>query len=279
MIIDAYGSPFIREDLALFDEAFELPAPPSFDIVPMPGLQPFDDTDENQVGWSAETSLDVEWAHAVAPGAKIVLVVAKTNDDADILAATQYALDNKLGDVLSQSYGEAEQCVAPDIAKKQHQIFDAMVAQGWTLFASSGDDGSDQPGCGENDPPFQAASSPASDPDVTSVGGTQLDATPVQLNADNTAIVDPGGKYIKETTWNEPGIGAGGGGFSVLFKRPDFQAPVVNDSKSRALPDVAYNAAVDGGVIIYWSVPFGEPSDSRPSSSAARAPALRSGQV
>ena len=70
-----------------------------------------------------------------------MLVVAKTNDDADILAATQYALDNKLGDVLSQSYGEAEQCVAPATSRsQQHQIFDALVAQGWTLFASSGDE-------------------------------------------------------------------------------------------------------------------------------------------
>ena len=208
----------------------------------------------------------------------IVLVVAKSNDDADILAATKYALDNKLGDVLSQSYGEAEQCVAPDIAKKQHQIFDAMVAQGWTLFASSGDDGSDQPGCGENDPPFQAASSPASDPDVTSVGGTQLDATPVQLNADRTAIVDPGGKYIKETTWNEPGIGAGGGGFSVLFKRPDFQAPVVNGLEVACL---ARRCVQRGGRrrshhLLERAL---RRAETRPSSSAARAQALRSGQV
>ena len=258
VIIDAYGSPTIDQDLQLFDTAFGLPAP-SFSIINMPGLKPFDPTDPNQVGWSAETSLDVQWSHAIAPGAKIVLVVAKTSDDADILAATKYALDNKLGDILSQSYGEAEQCMDPSLLGQQHSIFDAMTGQGWTLFASAGDNGSNQPTCDGNSL-FQAASTPASDPDVTSVGGTQLHASPVVLSPPPPPfkILDPGGQYQSESTWNEiPTFGAGGGGFSVVYPRPDFQAPIVKNSKMRALPDVAYNAAVDGGVIGFWGVPFG----------------------
>jgi len=257
VIVDAYQSPTIQDDLALFDEAFDLPAP-NLQIVAPDGLTPFDPTDNNQVGWSAEISLDVQWAHAVAPGANITLVLAKSSDDADIISATKYALDHKLGDVLSQSFGEAEQCMSPANLAQQHKVFDAMVAQGWTLFASSGDDGAAQPTCDGSDV-FKAASTPASDPDVTGVGGTQLNATPVVLNASHTAIVDRGGQYVGETVWNEFAEygAAGGSGLSVLFKRPDFQAPVVKDTKARVVPDVSYNAAINGGVIAFWGVPFG----------------------
>jgi subtilase family serine protease len=102
---------------------------------------------------------------------------------------------------------------------------------------------------------FKSASTPASDPDVTGVGGTQLNASQVVITGG--AITNPGGTYIGETTWNE-GVGsASGGGFSVLYKRPDFQAPVVKNSNMRAVPDVAYNAAVQGGVIAFWGVPLG----------------------
>jgi subtilase family serine protease len=254
VIIDAYGSPTINDDLALFDSAFNLPAP-NFTTINMPGLAPFDPNDANQVGWSAETSLDVEWAHAVAPGANIVLVAAKSNNDSDILDATQYVLDHNLGDVVSQSYGEGEVCMDPALLARQHQIFDGLSAKGVTLFASSGDNGAGQPNCDGSAGLFKSASTPASDPDVTGVGGTQLNASQVVITGG--VITDPGGTYIGETAWNE-GVGsASGGGFSVLFKRPDFQASTVKDSNMRAVPDVAYNAAVQGGVIAFWGVPLG----------------------
>lgn len=254
VIIDAFGSPTITGDLALFDSAFALPAP-NFTRIDMPGLPPFDPTNADQVGWSAETSLDVEWAHAVAPGANIVLVVAKSDNDSDILDATQYVLDHNLGDVVSQSYGEGEQCMDPALVARQHKIFDGLSAKGVTLFASSGDNGAGQPSCDGSGGLFKSASTPASDPDVTGVGGTQLNASQVVITGG--AITNPGGTYIGETTWNE-GVGsASGGGFSVLYKRPDFQAPVVKNSNMRAVPDVAYNAAVQGGVIAFWGVPLG----------------------
>jgi subtilase family serine protease len=238
VIIDAYGSSTLASDLARFDTIFGLPAPDFTQVAPF-GIDPTDLA--NKIGWSAETTLDVEWAHAIAPGAKIRLVIAKSNNDSDIIDATQYALDNNVGDVLSQSYGEAEQCMNPALVARQHAIFEAMTAQKWTLFASSGDSGSDQPGCSPNDPAFQAASTPASDPNVTSVGGTTLTTT--------NGLV---GTYGSETTWNDA-FGAGGGGFSVVYGRPDFQAPIVKDSKMRAEPDVAYNASVLQGVIVAWA--------------------------
>ena len=67
------------------------------------------------IGWAEEITLDVEWAHAIAPGANITLVLAKSNDDADILSATKYAVDHNLGDVISQSFGENESCVDPNL--------------------------------------------------------------------------------------------------------------------------------------------------------------------
>ncbi len=74
-------------------------------------------------GWAEEISLDVEWAHAIAPGANIVLDLAKSNEDADILSATKYAVDHNLGDVISQSFGENESCVDSALLKAEHQLF------------------------------------------------------------------------------------------------------------------------------------------------------------
>ncbi len=236
VIVDAYGSSTLAQDLAIFDSAWGIAAPPHFTVLSPFGIDPTNLN--NLIGWSGETTLDTEWSHAIAPSANIVVVLAKSNDDQDILNATQYAYDNNLGDVLSQSFGEAEQCMNPSLLAQQHALFDAMTGKGWTLFASSGDDGSSQPTCDGSDF-FQAASTPASDPDVTGVGGTSLVAD------GNT------GAYQSESIWNDS-FGAGGGGFSVVYGRPDFQAPIVKDSKMRAVPDVAYNAAVVPGVLSAW---------------------------
>ena len=106
VILDAFGSPTALADLQAFDAAFGLPNPPSFTVVTMPGTPAFDPTDDNMVGWAEETSLDVQWAHAMAPGAKIVLVAAKSNSDDDLIAGLNYAIDHLLGDVVSMSFGE-----------------------------------------------------------------------------------------------------------------------------------------------------------------------------
>jgi subtilase family serine protease len=84
------------------------------------GLTPFDQTSVDMVGWAEEISLDVLWAHAIAPGANIVLDLAKSDADADILSATKYAVDHNLGDVISQSFAENESCVDPAILAQEH---------------------------------------------------------------------------------------------------------------------------------------------------------------
>ncbi len=243
VIIDAYGSPTLSVDLANFNTVWGLPAANFSQVAPF-GIAPTDPG--NADGWAGETSLDVEWAHAIAPGAKILLVIAKSNNDSDILDATQYAIDNNVGDVVSQSFGEAEQCMATADLNRQHALFRKAVSHGMTLFASSGDSGAAQPTCDGTDI-FKAVSTPASDPNVTGVGGTTL-------HADGTT-----GAYQSESTWNESAIFsaiygdneavAGGGGQSVLFHRPLFQFLATRD-RVREVPDVSYNAAVFNGVIV-----------------------------
>jgi subtilase family serine protease len=238
VIVDAFQSPTIGHDLATFDGLFGLPAP-SFTQIAPDGLTPFDQNDANQVGWAGEITLDVEYAHAVAPAANIDLVLAKSNDDADILSATRYAVDHNLGDVISQSFGEAEQCMRPDLLDAQHKLFARASAKGITLLASSGDDGAAQPTC-DNTSFFKAASTPASDPNVTGVGGTRLIADGLT------------GAYSSESVWNEPDFQAGGGGgFSVEYGTPSYQRSL--HLPSRGVPDISYNAAIIGGVLAVWS--------------------------
>jgi subtilase family serine protease len=131
-IVDAFQSPRIVNELNAFDTFYGLPGlntPRStgnigtFTQVAPDGLTPFDPANDDMVGWAEEIALDVEWAHAIAPNANIVLVLAKTDSDADILSATKFAVDNHLGDIISQSFGENESCVDPTILAQQHQMF------------------------------------------------------------------------------------------------------------------------------------------------------------
>ncbi len=268
VIVDAYQSPRIVDQLNVFNDFYELPslnglggAPDptlgTFSVVTPDGLTPFDETDDNMIGWAEEISLDVEWAHAIAPGANITLVLAKSNEDSDILSATKFAVDHNLGDVISQSFGENESCVDSAILKAQHALFVQATLKHITLLASSGDDGAAQQTCDGNSY-VKAASSPASDPLVTAVGGTELDAARyclAELGCNPAANPAPGA-YLGEVAWNEFDSNIGtGGGYSVLYKAPYFQTLAVKGNKQRGVPDVAYDAAVLHGVLTYIDIP------------------------
>jgi len=289
VIVDSFQSPNIVDQLNYFDTFYGLPGlnglgnpnDPSlgmFTQIAPDGLTPFDQNDDNMVGWAEEISLDVLWAHAIAPGANIVLDLAKTNDDADILSATKFAVDHNLGDVISQSFGEDESCVDSNLLVQEHQVFADATRKNITLFASSGDEGASQASCDGNSW-GKAASSPASDPLVTAVGGTELQAADYclsSLGCDPTANPAPG-TYVAETAWNEgPPYGdfqdefgstiATGGGFSLLYDEPSYQRSAINDingrdnhgwhnNKGRGVPDVSYNAAVLHGVLTYLDIP------------------------
>jgi subtilase family serine protease len=257
VIIDAFGSPTVAADLATFDATFGLPDPPAFNVITMPGTPPFDPTNNNMVGWTGEIALDTQWSHAVAPGAKIVLVAAKSDSDQDLTAALNYALDHHLGDVVSMSFGESEAFLGNpdglDTVAAWQSAFQKAREQHVTVFASSGDWGSTNPFDPAGDVlPFQNISWPASSTLVTSVGGTNL-FFGTSTNA------DPNGSYQGEQVWND-GFGAGGGGMSFLVDEPFYQLAAVGSSvnktlhKHRGAPDVAYNAGVAGGVIAVWGV-------------------------
>jgi subtilase family serine protease len=211
------------------------------------------------VGWAQEISLDVQWAHAIAPRANITLVLSASDHDSDIESARAYAVNNQLGDVISQSFGEAEICEEPSLVAAQHQDFANATRNGVTVFASSGDDGAGQPTC-DGTSLFLSASTPASDPLVTAVGGTQLEAARYCLVVlDCTpALNPPPGTYESEVVWNESltGFGASGGGFSVLYGTPSYQKSALPPSgKQLGVPDVSYTAAVLHGVLVYLDIP------------------------
>src|SRR4029078_1552872 len=106
VILDAYGSPTALADLKTFDARFGIRNPPSFNVVTMPGTPAFDSQDPDHIMWAQEVSLDVQRAHAMAPGANIVLVAAASDSDSDMLVALNYAINKGLGDVISMSFGE-----------------------------------------------------------------------------------------------------------------------------------------------------------------------------
>jgi subtilase family serine protease len=260
VIIDAFQSPPIASDLAAFSAFYGLPQA-NFTIVAPDGLTPFDFS-ANQRGWAGEITLDVEWSHAIAPNANIVLVLAKSNDDADILSALNYAVNNNLGDVISMSFGENESCLDPAIASGYHAAFAKATLQGTTLFASSGDQGAAQPTC-DGKSWVLSASSPASDPLVSGVGGTTLTASDYVCGANN--LCSGGGVYQSEIAWNELFCAnaacnlleseATGGGISVVFDAPPWQRANPKTA-GRAVPDVAYNADTLTGVITVWTQPL-----------------------
>jgi subtilase family serine protease len=246
VIIDAFSNPYAASDLKIFDKTFGLPDPVFNQIAPQ-GAPAFDLADPDQVGWTVESALDTQWAHAIAPSAHIYLIDAKSDSDIDIYNATKWAVDHNIGDVISQSFGEAESCVDPKLDAMQHALFAKAVAKGISLFASSADDGSAQPTC-NGESYKKSAASPANDPLVTAVGGTNLVASTVD------------GAYGYETAWNDAysecgpdaTYGCSGGGFSNIYARPAYQVGVAGTSPTRrGVPDVAYNAGVDGGVLVH----------------------------
>ena len=115
VIVDSFGSPTIARDLGVFDTTYHLPAPPTLTIIQPAGHVPPYQPTSNREGWAGETSLDVEYAHAMAPGAKILLVETPTSENAgttgfpQIVKAEEFVIDHHLGGVISQSFSATEE--------------------------------------------------------------------------------------------------------------------------------------------------------------------------
>ena len=262
VIIDAFGSPTIEQDLKTFDQAYGLPDPPSLRVIAPLGSVPVDPTNPDQAGWAGETTLDVEWAHAIAPGANIVLLTSPVSETEGVqglpefLALEKYALDNHLGNIISQSWSATENTLFEDksgiggyeVLRQFEAFYQRARQEHVSVFASSGDEGAagftlD----GNNFYPFPAVGYPASSPLVSAVGGTSLEA-------------DAAGNYKSETVWND-GYGAGGGGISQYFALPDYQENNLSASVKaqlkgkRGIPDISYNGGVLTGLGLYQTFP------------------------
>ncbi len=265
VIVDSFGSPTIEHDLTRFDHAFKLPNPPSLQVIapagPIPKWEP---SNVEMSGWAFETTLDVEYSHAIAPQASILLVETPEAETEGvqgfppIIEAENYVIEHKLGSVISQSFGATEETF-PNVQTllSLRSAFKNAAAAGITVLGASGDEGAAGPTLIEGEYyPRQVNSWPSADPLVTSVGGTQL-----HLNA-------AGERTAADNVWNDANVGidaAGGGGPSHVFVRPSYQSLLNTGSGThRATPDISMSAAVNGGVLVYTSYPSTVPGEPAP---------------
>ncbi|GCE19982.1 hypothetical protein KDK_37820 [Dictyobacter kobayashii] len=254
VIIDSFGSPDPFKDLQQFDADYGLPDPPSFKVLHPLGTVKLDQNNSDQVGWEQETNLDVQWAHALAPGANIVLLTSPVSETQGVqglpefLKLEQYALDHHLGKIFSQSWGATEETLFMPAGKKVLSDFDNFyreaTRQHVTLLASAGDSGSANPDVNGNNYTFPTVGFPADSPWVTSIGGTTLNA-------------DVSGNYQSETVWNEGAGNATGGGYSQYYREPAYQKRYLPSSLYsqshgyRGVPDVAFNGDPVTSVPVY----------------------------
>ena len=291
VIVDSFGSPTITSDLTTFDQAFGLPRPSSFKIIHPVGAVPrFNPGNATMVSWAGETTLDVEYAHAIAPGASILLVetpVAETEGVTgfpQIIRAEKYVIDHHLGDVISQSFSATEPTF-PSRASL-NSLRDAYTdadRQHVTVLAASGDDGATDVGLNGQTFYTRAVTSwPDSDPLVTAVGGTQLHlATNGSRTSPDTVWNDtfsvPAQQFINGD--NGPSPLAAGGGKSIWFTRPAYQNPVHQVvGRSRGVPDISMSAACNGSVDVYQSF-AGQPAGWYPTCGTSEATPLFAGIV
>jgi subtilase family serine protease len=275
VIVDSYGSPTALADLQQFSADFGLPDPDLTIIYPN-GKPTYSKAMHGaQEGWAGEVSLDLQWAHAIAPGARLVLIACNPAETQgvqgfpSIFQGIQYAVDHYPGSVISQSFGVTEQsfnaAAAVQIAKFR-QVYQNAVNARCTVLAASGDWGTAMSDKQGRVYPFPTVGWPASDPLVTAVGGTQLQygwkwnplisITDLFATGDLASYLnyDPSA-VTTEPVWREDWLQAAtGGGLSAIFTTPGFQQGLDPNllQGRRGVPDIACNAAVNGGVLVYF---------------------------
>jgi subtilase family serine protease len=289
-IVDSYGSDTIAHDLHVFDTAFGLQSMcgeeavtctsgmPTFSRLALHGTPATKAPPpkskgsglENKAAWALEVSLDVEHAHAVAPMANILLVTTPTAETLGVqgfpqmMAAEDYVVKHHLAQVISQSFAAAEQSFgSTQSLLNLRYAFQDAAENGVTVLGSSGDGGTANPKkVPVKNPqtiPFPTVEWPASDPLVTGVGGTYLCTDP---NNTTARVVDssiPPAKCESNPGVAEVGWIDAGGGFSHVFSTPAYQDTLPAGSTAigsmRGVPDVAYQASSQTGVLTYMSLP------------------------
>ncbi|MGH8988189.1 MAG: S53 family peptidase [Acidimicrobiales bacterium] len=259
VVLDSFGAPEIRQDLEVFDRAYGLPQPPKFTILKFGHVPAYTPATPTATTWAEETGLDVEWSHAMAPGADILLVETATAETVGltgfptIVNAENYVIDHHLGDVISQSFGTGEATFsAPGTILGLQSASVNAYRSGITVLAASGDTGPTEPETVTEVQyfPFRDVGWPASDPLVTAVGGTQL-------------TLDARGRQVAPAkAWNDTELlgapAASSGGLSTVFTRPSYQDGVAGVvGTRRGVPDISMSASVAGSVDVYLDLPSG----------------------
>lgn len=291
-IVDAYGSDTMAHDLHVYDQAFGLPSMCGEEAVtctagmpwfrefhfqgsPATKAQPGNGThQEDKSAWALEVSLDVETAHAMAPGANILLVTTPTAETLGVqgfptmMNAEQYVVDHHMANVISQSFASAEEAFgSPQALQNLRHAYVSAANNGITVLGSTGDSGTANvkktPVGGPNPEqliPHPSVQWPASDPLVTAVGGTYLCTDPTNTTTRVVDSVDPPARCQANPGQAEVGWIDSGGGYSSIFSRPSYQdvlpagsTPI--PSSSRGIPDIALQASATTGALVYLSLP------------------------
>ena len=234
-IVDAYNDPNIASDLRAFDQQFGLTDPTLTRINQNGGASLPSNAPGRGNSWALEISLDVEWAHAIAPAASILLVEAASASDSDLAAAVNTARNYAGVSVVSMSWGGSEGASALNDSLFTTPAGHTPI----TFIASAGDQGA------YTSPSQKAVEYPASSRNVLAVGGTRLS-------------VGGNGNYSSETGWGNGTTsytnGGSGGGISANETLPGYQQGVVTQSSTfRTVPDVAFDADPNSGVAVYDS--------------------------
>ncbi|MDG6924324.1 MAG: right-handed parallel beta-helix repeat-containing protein, partial [Nitrososphaerota archaeon] len=254
-IIDAYGDPYIQQELNNFSSEFGLPQL-TINQICVDG--PCDFNSGIASGWNTEIALDVEWAHAMAPNAAINLYIG-SNATFPLYDAVQKAVNDGVNSIISMSWGSPENsfgqsgAVAPVFGENYpwlDQVLQQAAAQGITSFASSGDWGAYDQSQSET-APYGGAIYPSTDPYVVAVGGTSLYMN-VTSGYTQFPYSNATGSYGYETAWSWSDYygGATGGGYSTLFGTPQWQTGPGLSGGGRGAPDVSWDADPQTGVIV-----------------------------
>ena len=287
-IIDSFGNPNMASDLANFNSQMGLPhmcgepgltcttGMPTFQHVywngvtqvkaPPPGSNGAGTQTRNI--WALETSLDVEWAHSIAPQANILLMTTNPAETLGVqgfpamMDAEQFIVDHHEASVISQSFAAAEETFGStqSLLNLRHAFISA-ASNGVTVLGSSGDNGtantSFTPVKNPATIPFPTVEWPASDPLVTGVGGTYLCTDPVtgtSVDSGDPPVNCQSSPGVREIGWIDSG-----GGFSHVFSKPSYQDTLPTGSTAigamRGVPDVAYQASSRTGVLVYDTAP------------------------
>jgi len=288
VIVDAFGSPTIYQDLLSFitwqnSHGANLPwttlsaVQKHLSIHYPEGKPVFNASNSDELGWSTEVTLDVDMVHAIAPGANIALVIALNDNDATMNYAVQYAVVHRLGCVISQSWGDPEWDIATSgpsgyaYLMQAHAVYALAAQLDITVFASAGDWGASALSQYYISPYYNSPLYPSSDPYVTAVGGTNLfmhcvgynEGTGHWNNETHTGI-----SYFYEIAGNdyEAMVADGypypsdyvttGGAMSQFFPLPSWQQGITMTYANgtsftptgRCTSDVSFDSGVYGGL-------------------------------